>query len=207
MPSDRKLRRFIRQWCRRYPLPSDWVDDRANKQLRRSEARWLAPFEGAEWLKRRQVKALIEWRCGDETTRRELALAGIDGPASWGRMQRAIKGALQEKSPTEALDRLLSDKHGFTGWGPGMASTVLAACRPKAYVVADERALRTLSALGLLVPHSFEEFDRQDWWPYLRTCRELSALSGVPLRSVHHALRAAADEAPKLPARLGQGGT
>jgi len=198
--NDRKLRRFVRQWHRRYPLPSDWVDNRANKQLRRSEARWLAPFEGAASLKRRQVKDLVEWRYGGETTRRELALASIDGPASWGRLQRAIKRALQEHSPTGALDRLLSDKHGFTGWGPGMASTVLAACRPTLYVVADERALRSLSALGLMVPHSFEEFDRQDWWPYLRTCRDLSALSGLPLRSVHHALRVAADEAPELPA-------
>jgi len=199
MPADRKLRKFVRQWRRRYPFSVEWVDDRANKQLRRSEANWLARFEGTASLKRRQVRALVGWRFGDQRARRELALAGIDSPTSWGRVQRAIKSALKESSPTAALDRLLGDKHGPTGWGAAMASTVLAACRPKTYVVADERALRTLNALGLLVPHSLDEFDRLDWWPYLRACRELAMLSGVSLRDVYRALRVAADEAPRLP--------
>ena len=33
VPSDRKLRKFIGQWRKRYPYPVEWVDNRANKRL------------------------------------------------------------------------------------------------------------------------------------------------------------------------------
>jgi len=87
-----------------------------------------------------------------------------------------------------------------------MASTILAACRPNSYVVADRDGLRTLQALKLYSPHDSEEFVRTDWWPYVRICRKLASSCGVSLREVGQALWAAADEAPMLPkAQIPQG--
>lgn len=197
MASDRKVRKFIRRWRRRYLYPVDWMDNRANKQCRRSEAEWLAQFEDAPVLKRREVRALIEWRFAGEV--RDQALQGIDGPAAWGHARRQIKKALATRSPTEALDLLLGEQGGIPGWGPAVSSVVLAACRPDIYALADHRVLRTLAALNLYSPRGDREFVRLDWWPYLRACRELARLCELPLRGVAQALWAAADEAPDLP--------
>jgi hypothetical protein len=199
MASDRRIRRFMRQWRKRYPYPVAWADERANKQCRRSEGEWLAQFEGATDLRRRQVTMLVEWRFADAPVPRHHALQGIAGPAAWGHARRRIKKALAASSPTAALDLLVADEGGVPGWGPEMASVVLAACRPDLYTIADHRALRTLQALKLHLPRSEEEFARLDWWPYLTVCRRLTDVCGLSLRSVHHALRAAADEAPNLP--------
>jgi hypothetical protein len=199
MPSDRKTRRFIRQWRRRYPYPKDWVDNRANKQCRRSESDWLAQFEGADILKRREVAALIEWKFGNQANRREQALGGIASPAAWGHARRRIKKALATSNPTAALDFLLGEQGGISGWGPAMSSVVLAACRPGTYTVADQRALRTLDALNLYRPRAEGEFVRLDWVPYLLACRRLARICGLSLRAIDQALCAAADEAPNLP--------
>ncbi len=199
VPSARKLRKFLRQWRARYPCPSEWADDRANKQFRRSEARWLSQFEGATALKRRQVKALIAWRFAGQPHSHMAALAGIESPNSWGQARRHIKRALDEQSPTGALKLLVDGEDGIPGWDTTMASALLAACRPKTYVVADVRALLALRGLGLWSPLEADRFAESDWWPYLRTCRDLADASGLSLRSVGHALWAASDVAPKLP--------
>lgn len=199
MPSDRRIRKFVRQWRRRYPHPVEWVDDRANKQQRRSEAEWFAQFEGASSLKRREVRALVDWRFAGRADLREEAFAGIDSPAAWGRAQRCIRRALKEESPVRAFDHLLSETGGIPGWGPAMASVVLAAASPDVYAVADERALGALEALGLLVPRTRGRFERSDWWPYLRASRALASECGMSLRGVHQALWAAGDLAPALP--------
>lgn len=202
MASDRKIRKFVRQWRRRYPHPVDWVDDRANKQHRRSEAEWFAQFEGVSSLKRREVIALVDWRFSGSATQRAQALAGVDSPAAWGRAQRCIRKALKEESPTGALDLLLGGSGGVPGWCPAMASVVLAACRPDVYAVADERSLHALAALGLITPRMDEGFHRSDWWPYLRACREIAWECGASLRAVHQALWAAGEDAPTLPPKL-----
>jgi len=198
-PSERKQRRFLRRWRRRYPLPVPWVDDRANKQVRRSEDQWLAQFAGAANLRRRDVISLVVWRLGGDTGAMERALAGIDGPAAWGHARRAIKKALAASNPMEALDRLVGEVGAIPGWSPALASALLAACRPEAYVAGDDRALRTLEALGLSERVEEGAFTRTDWWPYLRTCRRLAALSDLSPRDVGRALWAAADDAPGLP--------
>jgi len=203
MASDREVRKFVRQWRKRYPMPVDWADDRANKQYRRSESAWLAQFLGASVLKRRQVNALIQWRFADQADLRAQALHGIDGPAAWGHARRCIKKALAEASSTGALDHLLGEHGGVPGWGPAMASVVLAACRPHTYTVADRRAVRSLVALGRFSPHSGGEFVRADWYPYLSACREIAEICGVPLRTVDQALWAGADAAPELPKKPG----
>jgi hypothetical protein len=193
------MRKFIRQWRRRYPYPAAWIDNRANKQCRRSEREWLAQFAGAEVLKRREVAALIEWKFGGQANRKEQALGGIASPAAWGHARRCIKKALAASSPTVALDHLLGERGGISGWGPAMASVVLAACRPGVYTIADQRALRTLKALDVFSPHSQDEFVRLDWLPYLKVCGRLARLGDMSLRDVDQALWAAADRAPQLP--------
>jgi hypothetical protein len=199
MASDRKVRKFIRQWRRRYPYPVDWIDDRANKRCRRSEAAWLAQFEGATTLKRREVLSLIFWKLGGSSHLMDQAVKGIEGPAAWGHARRQIKKALQTSNATTALDCLLDEPGGIPGWGPAMSSVVLAVCRPDTYVVADDRALRTLRTLGLYSPQTNGEFVRADWWPYLKKCRQMAKLCGLSLAAVHQALWAAADDAPNLP--------
>lgn len=199
MPSDRKLRKFVRQWHKRYPHPVDWVDNRANKLCQKSETEWLAQFQEATVLRRRQVMALIDWRFANREKEREIALKSLSSPSDSGHTKRCIKRALGTASPISALDCLLDERDGVSGWGPVMSSTVLAACRPKIYPFAEVRCLRTLEALDLYSPRLGGEFTRDDWWPYLRICRRLSSVSALTLQGVAQALWAAADGAPKLP--------
>lgn len=199
--SDRRVRRFLRQWRKRYPHPVAWVDDRANKQFRRSELRWLAQFAGAEVLKRREVATLLTWRSGLRPALLAEASPGIEGPAAWGHARRRIKKALAEPSPSAALDLLLGEQGGIPGWGPVAASVVLGACRPDTYVVADERCLRSLVALERYTPRADGTFARADWLPYLAVVRDLAALSELSARQVAQALWAGADRAPELPSR------
>ena len=194
-----KVRKFLRQWRKRYPYPFAWVDDAANKRLRRSEAEWLAQFAGATSLKRREILSLIDWTFSSQVDRKQQAFAGIDGHIALGHAKRCITRALKETSATRALDHLLGERGGAPGWGPTIASAVLAACSPDTYLVADERALWTLSALGLFTPASSDSFVPADWWPYLGVCRGLASNSQMPLRAVGQALRVAAEHAPALP--------
>ncbi len=202
MPADGKVRKFIRQWRKRYPFPFLWVSNGANRQCRKSEAQWFALFDGAGQLKRRQVVALVEWRFAHDTSARERALRGVTGPRESGHAKRCIKKALETTSAIAALDCLVEEGGGIPGWGPDMASAVLAACRPDRYVVADHRALRALDGLHLYSPCDPDGFVRADWWPYLRICRKLATSSGVSLTEAGQALRAAGDDAPKLPAAV-----
>lgn len=199
MLPDRKLRTFLRRWRRRYPQPAPWADDRANKQARRSEAAWLAQFEGRRSLKRREVKALVRWRFQGDDAEQALAMEGVEDAVRWGHARRCVKRALEATSPTDALDCLLADSGGIPGWRPAMASGLLAACRPDRYAVVDVRALRALGGLGAMTPVTTDGVARGDWWPYVRACRDLARVSGLSLRSVSQALWAAAGEAPKLP--------
>jgi hypothetical protein len=201
MAGQRNIPKFLRQWRRRYPLPFDWVDDGANKRLRRSETEWLSQFAGATSLKRREIAALADWRFAAEPDAKKQAMGGIEGHLALGLAQRCIRRALKEPSATNALDHLLAECGGVPGWAPDMASAVLAAAQPDRYVVADERRLRTLRALGLCAPHATGAFLRADWWQYLATCRSLATECGMSLRAVGQALWAAADDAPELPGK------
>jgi hypothetical protein len=197
--SESKTRKLIRYWRKRYPFPYAWVTGNANRQCRTSEEQWLGQFEGSDLLKRREVVALVEWRFAHHADRKEQALRGVTGPLESGHARRCIKRALAETNATAALDRLLEDRGGIPGWDPSMASTILATCRPKTYLVADHRALQALRALHLYIPRDDMQFVRADWTPYLTICRRLAASSGVSLRGVGQALRAAGDDAAKIP--------
>lgn len=202
MPSERRLRRFVRRWRRRYPHPVDWVDDRANRQCRRSENEWLAAYGGVAQLRRREVRALISWAFTADPERRERALQGTIAPAAWGHARRRIRRALAAEHATEALDLLLESQGGVTGWDVEVASAVLAGCRPDDYVAADGRRLQALEALGLVMPRRTETVAREDWLPFVKACRRLSRVAEVPLVDVQRALWAAADRAPELPERI-----
>jgi len=197
--SERKLRKFLRRWRRRYPFPFDWVDDRTNRSCRKSESEWLAQFAGATTLRRREVRAIVEWRFASQPDRMAKAFAAVETPATWGHARRCIKKALADHNATSALDRLLGERDGVPGWDPPVASALLAACRPERFVVADERSLRSLKALGLYPTPITSEFLRDDWWLYLSRCRQLARDVGMSLRAVEQALWAAADHAPELP--------
>jgi hypothetical protein len=197
--SDRKMRKFVRTWRRRYPHPVPWVDDRANKQCRISEDRWLLPFAGASSLRRRDLLGLVLWKFGAQEQRMARACQGVTGPADLGHAKRSIRKALSSDSPTAALDHLCGETGGISNWDAVMASVVLGVCRPERYVVADERCLRTLAALQLHEPIDQNAFTRHDWVPYLRLCRRLGNVSGLSMRDVARALWAAADDAPDLP--------
>jgi uncharacterized protein YjiS (DUF1127 family) len=199
MASDRKLRRFIRAWRRRYPYPVPWVDDRANKQCRRSEEQWLGQFDGSSMVKRKDLLALVLWKVGGQDDRLEQAFQGVTGPANLGHAKRCIRKALATSNAMTALEGLVGETGGIPHWDPSMSSVVLAVCRPKVYAIADERALRTLAVLNLYSPAVDGRFRSVDWVPYLRACRRLAELSAVSLRDVSRALWAAADDAPNLP--------
>lgn len=199
MASNRKVRRFLRQWLRRYPFPGPWIDARANRLCRKSEAQWLAQFVGAATLKRRDVVELVAWRFADQPQQKEWALVGVTGPSEWGHARRCIKKALATSNPTAAVDCMLAERGGITGWGPEMASVVLAVCDPASYPLADVRMLASLRSMDLLSSRPGQEFLREDWWPYLQACRKLARVSGLSIREVSQALWASADEAPKLP--------
>ena len=199
MPSDRKLRKFLRRWRRRYPFPFEWVDDRTNRSSRKSESAWLEQFAGAAVLRRREVRAIVEWRFASQPDRMAKAFAAVETPGTWGHARRCIKKALADHNASSALDRLLGERDGVPGWDPPVASALLATCRPDRYVVADERSLRTLRALGLYPFPPASEFLRDDWWPYLSRCRQLARDVGMSLRGVEQALWAAADHAPERP--------
>lgn len=201
MPSERKLRKFVRQWRKRYPYPVPWADDRANKECRRSESQWLAQFDGVPVLKRREVLSLVLWRYGGAAEHMEKAAQSLDSPQKWGHARRCIKKALATDNPTLAMSLLVDDESGIAGWRPDLASLILATCRPSLYVAGDPRRLRSLAALGLYTraANTEGEFTPADWFPYLRACRRLSELAGIPLRDVGRALWAGADDAPELP--------
>jgi uncharacterized protein YjiS (DUF1127 family) len=199
MPSERKLRRFLRQWRKRYPYPLPWIDNRANRQCRRSEDSWLGQFEGLSTLKRRDVVTIALWRFGGDGELMEKSTSGLATPAEWGHARRCIKRALSTDSSSKAMKQLLGDEDGVPGWGLEFASAVLSVVRPSIFVVADPRALRSLRALGVYRSVSELEFASADWWPYLRSCRHLSRVSGLSLRDVGRALWAGADDAPGLP--------
>jgi len=189
------VRRFLRGWRKRYPFPVEWVDDRANKQLRRAEDAWMAQFAGATALKRRQVAAVVAWH-GASPFGLGAGGVDVDTPAH---VRRCVRAALAANGADEALERLVG-AGGVAGWEPSLASAVLAACRPDLYAVGDKGTLRALEALGLLVRRDHHAaLGPLDWWPYQRECRRLAEVSDLSLRQVAQALRAGSDRAPALP--------
>jgi hypothetical protein len=76
------------------------------------------------------------------------------------------------------------------GVGARVASSILAAFRPRRYTVMDQRAWASLTAHGQLKDMKNLSWGAS-WAGYLDTCRGLAKRSGLSLRVVDRALWAA----------------
>ena len=68
-----------------------------------------------------------------------------------------------------------------------MGSTILAACRPDRFTVADTNALHALRTLDRMPPGP-PTFRMKDWLGYLQACRDLATTCRMSLRDVDRAL-------------------
>jgi len=179
----------LRSWGELYPDPSAPAEQ--NSAARASEDERLARFAGLNVLDRDQVIELIGWKFGSMAHRKALAMRGIS-PQRWagrGGAAELIRRALADSDDDNALAMVC----GIYRFGPAMGSTVLAACRPERFTVADSRALTALRGLGRMPPGP-AGFRRSHWPPYLSACRSLAALCGLSLREVDRALWVAGDD-------------
>jgi hypothetical protein len=179
----------LRSWGELYPDPSAPAGQ--NAAARASEDERLGRFAGLDVLDRDQVIELIGWKFGSMAQGKALAMRGIS-PQRWAGRDGAaelIRRALADGDDDNALAMVC----GIYRFGPAMGSTVLAACRPGRFTVADSRALTALRGLGRMPPGP-DGFRRGDWLPYLSACRSLAALCGLSLREVDRALWVAGDD-------------
>ncbi|MEU4339432.1 hypothetical protein AB0F59_33125 [Micromonospora lupini] len=76
------------------------------------------------------------------------------------------------------------------GVGPALGSALLMTMDPQRWTVLDERAVKSINAIGYAeVPQDSQ--DRRTWLPYLRACLDVQTRTGAPLRDVDRALYAA----------------
>jgi hypothetical protein len=180
------LRSQIAAWRDRFPNPS--ADPDANAAARLADDAQLARFAGLDSLTLPQVKELIGWKFGSMAHRRARALDGLEdtgwnGPAG---ARAVIRGALAADDDFEALDRIAGPA-GIHRFGPAMGSTILAACRPDRFTVADVNALAALRSLDRMPPGP-PTFRLKDWLGYLGACRALAKTCRMSLRDVDRAL-------------------
>src|SRR5262245_42902698 len=140
------LRKQIAAWRDRFPNPSAAPD--ANAAARLADDAQLARFAGLDSLTLPQVKELIGWKFGSMAHRRARALDGLadvgwNGPTG---ARATIRRALAAEDDFEALN-LIAGPDGIHRFGPAMGSTILAACRPERFTVADTNALAALRLL------------------------------------------------------------
>ena len=177
-------------WCGQYPSPSAPAGE--NAAARAEEDRFLARFAGLAALDRGQAAELVGWKFQSMPHRRALAMRGIS-PERWDGCEGApgaadlIRTALATSDDYEALATLASAVGGIYRFGPAMSSTVLAACRPERFTIADARALAALRGLGRMPPGP-PGLRLGDWLPYLNACRALAGQCGLSLRQLDRAL-------------------
>lgn len=187
MVDDEQLLQFVDEWLALYPDPRAMREE--NRKSREKEAAWLARFTPVASYTKPQVRDLIGWKFQTRQLYKDGALAGVEG-TQWPHARERIGAALASDSDSEALDMLLGAMGGIRGWGPAMASVILAASQPGRYTIADRRALASLRAIGWMTPGP-TAFRRLDWSPYLDCCREISALTQRSMRELDQALWAA----------------
>src|SRR5271170_3631530 len=111
--------------------------------------------------------------------RKMRALQGVDD-SRWPHAEQCISNSLRLEGDLAPLMAMASSD-GIWGWGPAMASVILAACRPERFTVADTRALATVQTIGFEVP-SGREFGFNHWEPYLAVCQRAAEQCGRSLR-------------------------
>jgi hypothetical protein len=143
------------------------------------------------------MEKLVAWKFRWTRTQK-AALRGVS-ESKWKHANSCIRASLHEagKNPGDdatPLARLMGTHGGIKGWGPAMASALLAACDPTRFTIADSQAQKTLRALHLMAPATQETdklFHELFWLPYLDACRHLATVAGLSLREVDQALWAA----------------
>ena len=180
------LRAQIAAWCGQFPNPA--ADPHANAAARIADDAQLARFAGLDSLTLPQVKELIGWKFGSMPHRRARALDGL-ADTGWNGADGArakIRRALAARDDVEAL-AFIAGPEGIYRFGAAMGSTILAACRPDRFTVADSNALLALRTLERMPPGP-PTFRLQDWPGYLRECRALAKVCRLSLRDVDRAL-------------------
>jgi hypothetical protein len=180
------LRTQIAAWRDQFPNPSG--DPADNAAVRATGDAQLATFAGLDTLTLPQVKELIDWKFSSMAHRRARALDGLadtgwNGPTG---ARAKIRPALASQDDFEALN-LIAGPEGIHRFGPAMGSTILAACRPDRFTVADTNALRALRTLERMPPGP-PTFRLKDWLGYLDACRALAKTCRMSLRDVDRAL-------------------
>jgi hypothetical protein len=179
----------VTAWCELYPDPS--AGRERNAAARADEDERLGRFAGLDALDRDQVIELINWKFGSMAHRRALAMRGIS-PERWAGPDGAA-GLIRRALAASDDDDALATVCGIYRFGPAMGSTVLAACRPGRFTVADSRALEALRGLGRMSAGP-PGFRLADWPPYLTACRSLAMQCELSLRDVDRALWVAAND-------------
>jgi hypothetical protein len=180
------LRKQLVGWCAQYPNPSAAAEE--NAAARAAQDEQLARFAGLDAPTLPQVKELIGWKFGSMPHRKARALDGL-ADVGWNGAAGArakIRRALAVDDDFEALN-LIAGPDGIHRFGPAMGSTILAACRPDRFTVADTNALHALRTLERMPPGP-PTFRLKDWLGYLQTCRALAKACRMSLRDVDRAL-------------------
>jgi hypothetical protein len=180
------LRTRLVAWCAQFPNPSG--DPERNAASRAAEDEQLARFAGLDALTLPQVKELIGWKFGSMPHRKARALDGL-AAVGWNGAEGAralIRRALAADDDFEAL-HLIAGPDGIYRFGPAMGSTILAACRPDRFTVADTNALHALRTLERMPPGP-PTFRLKDWLGYLQACRALAKTCRMSLRDIDRAL-------------------
>ena len=195
------IRTQIAAWRDRFPNPA--APPEQNAAARAADDAQLARFAGLDSLTLPQVKELIGWKFGSMAHRRARALDGLADTGWNGAMgaRALIRRALSADDDFGAL-HTLAGPEGIHRFGPAMGSTILAACRPERFTVADSNALAALRALDRMPPGP-PTFRLKDWLGYLRECRALATTCRMSLRDVDRALWVAGATAMARPRSAG----
>lgn len=178
---------YVGLWLEKYPWSYQWMSPQANEACRVSETEFLDRFNRRD-LTRGAVVRIIWWKF-KKPLYRNRALAGV-APEMWSSAQAHICDAwdtvhVDGEDDWAPMEHLLK----IPGWGPAMASVLLAAWDRGRFTIADRRSLASLTALGFIGKKyaSFPE-SKAVWLDYLRICKQLAADAGCTLREVDQAL-------------------
>jgi RimJ/RimL family protein N-acetyltransferase len=192
MTRNEYVMKYIDLWLDRYPFNSQTVDADANRACRHSEKLWVEQLSLGD-LTPGKVERLIWWKFKRVSYRRR-ALAAIQPDrrdATIEHVEHAIAAANADGSDDwSPVSELLK----VDGWGPAMASAILAVRYPDRFTIADWRALASVRKIGHLAGgtngRAFPA-SKELWLSYLGACRGLRDLTGHTLREVDQALWAA----------------
>lgn len=169
MPLDSpQLTAWVRDWAETYPLDHDEL---------------LHPLEENKYLDRAGWETVVRWKFGSGDTRRLRNAQHHIAAVSDAVLEDVSAAAAVGCRDDDYAMRLIRTMPGV---GSGLGSAALMALAPKRFTVLDGRALASTRALGFDLPRGPQR--PATWLPYLAACREISAATELPLRTVDRAL-------------------